>query len=384
MMRITERVWDKLPDGRNAHLIKLNNENGVCVTVSDYGGTIQSLCTPDRNGRTGDIVLGYDTLEEYRKGTCYFGATVGRCANRIAGASFRLGSHVYDLTANENGNTLHGGSGFHTKLWSYEVRGDTLFLYYVSPDGEDGFPGNLKTELRMTLSKEGDFRMTFRAISDRDTVCNFTGHSYFNLAGVGSSDSYKEQKTKQVDSTPDNADCCGYLPERAGMETVAEHLLMVNAETYTPTDDWLIPMGEVSSVEGTIYDFRKEHPVGRENLDGNLVINHRESGVSPEQQEDQEKDLNPVCPGTFAARVREPKSGRILVVNSSLPGIQLYNGGGIPECTGKGGLLYGPQSGLCLEPQFFPDAIHHSAFGQPVLKAGELYEHYIEYQFRTD
>lgn len=334
-MKTEVKAWGMLPDGREAHLIQIMNEQGILVTVSDFGGIIQSLITPDRNGQPADIVLGYDTLEEYIEDGCYFGATVGRCANRIARAEFELNGKKYPLTANENGNTLHGGNGFSKKLWEFRLEKDAVNLTYQAPDGENGFPGNLKADLRITLSDSGVFRMEYHAVSDTDTLCNLTGHSYFNLKDV--------------------------------QGNVADHVLQIKAANYTPTDEKLIPTGDICPVERTAYDFRKARPVGTQALDGNLVL-----------------DRSDYVKADWAARVYEPESGRVLEVCTDLPGIQLYNGGGVTFRTGKGGLHYNPQSGLCLEPQFFPDAIHHPAFEAPILRAGEAWNHYIEYRFSTD
>ena len=377
-MQTEVKTWGILPDGRNAHLIQMNNGHGIVVTVSDYGGVIQSILTPDRNGQAADIVLGYDTLEEYIKDGCYFGATVGRCANRIAGARFELNGRKYRLTDNENGNTLHGGTGFSSKLWQFSTDPEAVTFTYDSPDGEDGFPGNLRVDIRMTLSEEGVFRMEYHAVSNADTLCNLTGHSYFNLKGVvgcsgvqtatgyiseDSAVTGQKPAAAELDHPPvqDHGSAGRTAQFVAGC--ISDHLLQINASQYTLADAALIPTGEIYSVEGTSYDFRTMRPVGKEDLDGNLVLADSDHP---------------------AARVYETDSGRVLEVCTSLPGIQLYNGGGVTPRTGKGGIAYAPQSGMCLEPQFFPDAIHHPAFAAPILREGDVWNHYIEYRFSTE
>ncbi len=339
-MSIYEETFGSLPDGREILRFQIQNKNGIIVSILNYGGIIQSILTPDRNGAKEDIVLGYDTAEEYVKDDCCFGATIGRVANRIAGASLELAGNKYLLTANEGDATLHGGSGFHKKLWDYEVCEDVLILRYTSPDGEDGFPGTLKIEQTITLSDDNVLRLEYAAVSDRTTVCSLTGHSYFNLCGAS---------LMNAEGTSSQA------------KTVADHQLQIAAKEYTPTGDDLIPTGEICPVSGTPYDFLGARNVGNVPLDGNLVLSH---GIKK-----------------WDGRLYDPASGRFLSVRTSLPGLQVYNGTGITLRKGKGGIVYNPQTGLCLEPQFYPDAVHHPQFPQPVLQAGEEYRHYIEYRF---
>lgn len=331
-MKSTVESWGKMNNGTEVHRIRLENNNGMSVSVLNYGGIIQSLCVPDRNGVLEDVVLGYDSLEEYIADDCYFGALVGRVANRIAGASFELNGKNYRLSANEGDNTLHGGSGFHKKLWDFEVNEETLLLKRESPDGEDGFPGNLKSEIRFTLSEENVLRLDFSAVSDQTTLCSLTSHSYFNLHGVSNA-----------------------------VQSISDHQLQIGAMEYTPAGEDLLPTGEICSVQGTKYNFIGARTIGEEELDGNLVLTHANKN--------------------WDARMLDPESGRVMILKTSLPGLQIYNGTGITKRSGKGGTVYGPQSGLAIEPQFFPDAIHHPEFPQPVLKSGEEYSHYIEYRF---
>lgn len=326
-MKLTVRDWGALPDGQQAHLITISADNGTAVTLSDYGAIVQSIMTRDRNGMPDDIVLGYDTLEEYVQDELFFGACAGRYANRIAGARLSLNGEVWPLTENENGNILHGGVGFHKKLWELENDGGSVLLRRVSAHLEDGFPGELETQVRVTLDAEGRLRFEYTARSSRDTVCSLTNHSYFNLTGMGA---------------------------------VGGHILQVNASQMTPVDAQLLPTGEIAPVDGTDYDFRAPRNVGLAGLDCNLVL---DGGEKP------------------AAVLTEQSTGRRMELWTDLPGLQLYNGGGIKPRIGKGNMHYRAHSGVCLEPQHFPDAMHHENFPSPVLRAGEVYSRYIEYRF---
>lgn len=308
---VKKELFGKTKEGREVFQFTLQNERGVAAGILNYGGTIRQILTPDRTGQISDIVLGYDTVTEYEENDGYFGAAVGRVANRIKGAAFELNGESYTLTANEGSNMLHGGSGFHTKIWDDEMRDDALVLKYTSPDGEDGFPGNLRVEQIITLSEENVLRIEYHAFCDKDTLCSLTGHSYFNLSG-------------------------GFTG------TVAAHQMQIAANEYTPVGEDLIPTGEVLPVAGTAYDFLSARAVGTAPLDVNLVLS---------------KAFR-----KWDVRVLDPSTGRFLSERTSLPGLQVYNGTGITERKGKGGALYGLQSGLALEPQFYPDAIHHPEF----------------------
>ncbi len=327
-MKLTARDWGALPDGGKAQLITLSASDGTAVTLSNYGAITQSIMTRDRNGMPDDIVLGYDTLEEYVNDELFFGACAGRYANRIGKAELPLGGEVWPLTANENGNTLHGGTGFHKKLWDLDSEGGSVILSRVSPHLEDGFPGELSVQVRVTLDS-GRLRFDYMASSDRDTVCSLTNHSYFNLIGMGSA---------------------------------GGHILQVNASRLTPVDGQLLPTGELAEVEGTDYDFREPRAVGLSELDCNLALD----GVDAP-----------------AAVLSEPETGRKMELWTDLPGLQLYNGGSITPRLGKGNMHYRAHSGICLEPQHFPDAVHHKNFPSAVLRAGEVYSRYIEYRFST-
>lgn len=329
-MEITCKEWGVLQDGRTVQLYSMVNRSGSSVSISTYGGIITSIIMPDRTGKMEDIVLGYDSLEEYVSDDGYLGAMIGRYANRIAGASFSMGGTLWNLTKNQGENTLHGGSGFHKKLWIANVSSERLVLSYHSPHGEDGFPGNLDVSLSFVLSEDNCFSIETEAISDRDTVCSITNHTYFNLAAKGD---------------------------------IFSNLFQIFSENYTPCSSSLIPDGSICSVEGTPYDFRQQRHLTEKKLDVNYVI---PSGQS-------------IC-----AKVVEPKSGRVLAVMSDLPAMQFYAGGGLKLRRGKGKNLYGPNSGFCMEPQHFPNSPNTPEFPSCTLKKGERYRHTIQFRFLVE
>ena len=306
--------------------------------ILPYGATLQSLLVPDRNGVQRDVVLGYESLAEYQQNDGYLGATVGRCANRIAGAQFALDGTVYPLAANEGENQLHSGPhGLHQKVWAWEQRAEnSVTLRAVSPDGEDGYPGTLEVAVTYTLS-DGALEIDYKAESDYDTVCNLTNHAYFNLAGQGSG-------------------------------SVAGHLLRVNADHYTPCGAGTIPTGEVRAVDGTALDLRQA-----------TVLGDRLGAA--ELAEYGGYDHNFCLRGSNAAQLRCPESGISMDVETTLPGLQVYTAGFLTERSGKDGAIYGKNHGVCLETQFWPDAMHHEHFPSPVLQAGEVYRHRTAYRF---
>ena len=326
-MLITSEIWGAMPDGRPVHLYRLSNASGNSVSVTDLGATIVSVIMPDASGTQADVVLGYDTVEEYLAGGNYFGATVGRYANRIGGGTFTLNGQQWNVTVNQGENCLHGGGGIHKKLWTGTVSEEGLLLQLRSPHGEDGFPGNLEISVLFTLSEDNRLTMDMKAVSDQDTVCCLTNHSYFNLAGRG--------------------DTCS-------------HLFRIFADRYTPFLPNKLPDGTLQSVEGTLFDFRKAQPLPTGRLDVNYAI--------PEGQE-------------LYAEVKDPSSGRTLRVFSDLPAMVFYTAGGLSPCLGKSGSTYGPNSGFCLEPQYFPNSPNMPQFPSCVLKKGGVYHHTIQYQF---
>lgn len=325
-------------EGLDIPLIRLV-EGDIRVELLPFGAAIRAISVPDRQGRPTDVCLGYDRLEDYRDYDACFGGTIGRCANRIGGAAFTLNGRTYHLTANEGRNQLHGGKvGFHKKLWRFTCAPGAVTFLLNSPDGEEGFPGNLHAEVTYSLS--GDtLTVDYRALSDADTVVNLTNHAYFNLAGH--------------DGGP-----------------VADHQLTVRAAAYTPAGAGNIPTGEILPVEGTPLDLRTGAVLG-ERLDDAFLAASRgydhnyvlDRGAAP------------------AAELWCPRTGIGLALDTTLPGMQLYTAGFLTERTGKSGAVYGPGHAVCLEPQFFPDAVNHGNFPSPVLKAGAECRQTIRYRF---
>jgi aldose 1-epimerase len=322
-------------DEQEVYLYTLRNERGLEVSITNYGGAVVSLKTADRNGSLADVVLGFETLEEYVRNPRYFGGLIGRHANRIGRGKFSLDGVEYQLTQNNGANHLHGGAkGFDKRVWATdEIRDDTdnLRLEYFSRDGEEGYPGNLKAEVTYTLSADNELRTEYRATTDRATIVNLTNHSYFNLAGRGD---------------------------------ILGHELTLHADGFTPVSDELIPTGEIKSVENTRMDFRESRPIAAGGYDHNFAL------------EDYDRSLRP------AARLYEPISGRVMEILTTEPGIQFYSGNFLDgSLTGKGGVVYYQYTGLCLEPQHFPDAPNHPNFPSTVLRPGEVYKHVSVYRF---
>jgi aldose 1-epimerase len=341
---VSKRSFGHTADGTPVELYTLA-DGKVEVRITNYGGIITALRTPDRDGKFDDIVLGYDTVDKYIAKTAYFGAIIGRYANRIAHGRFQLDGKTYSIPKNDGDNTLHGGiRGFDKVVWSAREIKDGVELTYVSKDGEEGFPGTLTTIVRYTL--EGNaLRIEYWATTDKDTVLNLTNHSYFNLAGQG-----KGQ--------------------------VLEHVVKINSSKITPVDADLIPTGEIKSVEGTPFDFRTPHAIGERieakdeqlrfgiGYDENFVLDHPEGQL------------------TEAAEVYEPTTGRILRVLTTEPAVQLYTGNHLDgSITGKGGRVYKPRFALCLETQHYPDSPNHANFPSTELKPGQKFHSVTVYQF---
>ncbi len=339
---VQKSSFGKLPSGAAVDLFTLTNADGLTAKITNYGTIITELHVPNRQGRLGDVVLGFDNLEQYLKGHPYFGCTVGRVANRIAKGQFTLEGKTYKLAINNGPNSLHGGlKGFDKIVWKAEPQsGAAVKFSYTSPDGEEDYPGQLDVTVLMTLSDANELRMDYTAVTDRATPVNLTNHSYFNLAGQGD---------------------------------VLGHELMIAAEAYTPTDADLIPTGEIKPVKGTPLDFTTPRPIGaqigqlRKNelgYDHNYVL------------------LNGGGSLRLAARVREPVSGRVMEVHSTEPGMQLYTGNFLDgSLTGKRGVVYRKHSALCLETQHFPDSVHHPNFPSIILQLGETYRQTTLYKF---
>ena len=349
MTRISRTPWGK-HENRDVHLFTLVNEAGMKAEILNLGGILVSLHVPDRNGRTADVVLGCDTLEDYVKPNPFFGALVGRYANRIAGAEFTLNGTNYPLVPSEGKNQLHGGTeGFNKKIWDSAIlsgpEGDRLVLSYFSRDGEQGFPGNLDVTVVYALTDDNALSIGYTARSDKDTVVNLTNHSYFNLAGHDSG-------------------------------TMLAQEMQLNASRFTVIGEGSIPTGELRPVEGTPFDFRTPVAIGArireedpqllltKGYDHNYVIDR--SGLAP----------------AACAEVRDPVSGRVMSVVTDKPGVQLYCGNFLDgKQPGKGGCTYPQHAGFCLETQFFPDSVHFPEFPSAVLKAGETYRFTTTYAF---
>jgi aldose 1-epimerase len=335
---VTKAPYGKMPDGAAVDIYTMTNAHGVEIKAITYGGIITSLRVPDRAGRIGDIVLGFDDLGGYLKDHPFFGAIIGRYGNRIGKAQFTLSGRTHKLAANNGPNHLHGGNkGFDKVLWQAQAAasGAGVTFTRTSADGEEGYPGNLKVSVTYTLTDKNELVVDYLATTDRATPVNLTQHSYFNLAGSGD---------------------------------VLSHELTLNADRYTPVDSTLIPTGEIAPVQGTPFDFRKSTAIGArinqpheqlkfgQGYDHNWVLNRSGAGL---QQ---------------AARVVEPKSGRTLDITTTEPGIQFYAGNFLDgTLKGKGGQVYKHRTGFCLETQHYPDSPNKPNFPSTILEPGKEY-----------
>lgn len=329
-----------LPSGEQASLYTISCGK-LTAMVSDYGATLVRLFVPDKDGNTADVVLGYDDVNGYAGGGACFGATVGRNANRVGGASFLLNGKQVTMSANENGNNLHSGPDtYYTRMWRAEaVTESSVTLRLDSPHGDQGFPGNAVIRVTYALENPAALRITYDAVSDRDTVFNMTNHTYFNLAGH---------------------DQCG---------KAMDQVLTLPARFFNPDDAESIPTGEMRSVEGTPMDFREPKPIGRD-LHADYEPLHLQQGYD----HNFEVFCNP------CAILSDSVSGRVMTVTTDCHGIQFYSGNHIDE-DGKGGVHYGKNSGVALETQFYPDSVHHPEWPQPFVKAGEKYHSATVYSF---
>ena len=329
--------FGKTADGKAVDLYTLTNKHGLVAKVTNYGGILTELHVPDKSGQKGNVVLGFATLDPYVKGHPFFGATTGRVANRIGKGKFTLDGKEYTLFVNNPPNSLHGGKvGFDKKVWDAEPvdskAGPALRLRYVSPDGEEGYPGTLTTTVVYTLTNDDELKIDYKATTNKPTIVNLTNHSYFNLAGDGNG-------------------------------TILDHELMINADKYTVFDSTQIPTGEIKSVEGTPLDFRKATPIGQriEQVDGggydhNFVLTGKTGQMK------------------LCARVRDPRSGRVMEIRTTEPGVQLYTANGLNgSITGVSGKPYPKYGAFCLETQHYPDSVNHPEFPSVVLRPGETY-----------
>ncbi|MCW1381638.1 galactose mutarotase [Novosphingobium sp. KCTC 2891] len=351
----TQAPAGKLADGTEVSAITLKAANGVSARILAYGATLQSLCAPGRDGKAADVVLGYDDLASYVDHPNYFGVTVGRYANRIAGGTFALDGKTFQLPLNDKTNSLHGGGkGFDKVVWKVvSVKSGpvaSVVLSHVSPDGDSGYPGKLATTVTYSLDEAGNLTIAFEAKSDKPTVVNMTNHAIFDMAGEGSP-----------------AGAMGQM-------------LTIPAAAYTPVDDKLIPTGELRKVEGSVFDFRQPRRVAdglRDGRDQQIVFGR---GYDHNFALDKGVTTNP----QLAARLEDPASGRTLEVLSTEPGVQFYSGNFLDgTLIGKGGRLYRMGDGIALEPQKFPDAPNHPSFVSARVDPGKPYRHVMIYRLTT-
>lgn len=348
-MSISKREFGVTKDGKQAHLYTITGENGMEAAVTDYGAILVSLIVPDARGIRKDLVLGYDHLADYEENSCFFGATIGRSANRIGGAVFTIDGTQYHPAANENGNNLHTdfSNGFHKVLWEAEVleQEQAVRFSYVSPDGENGFPGTLKISVTYTLLPDMGIQIAYDGVSDKKTLINVTNHSYFNLGG-----------------------------HDAG--SICDETMMICADGFAEILPGAIPTGRILPVEGTPMDFRTAKRIGDE-------IDAEYEQLTLVQGYDHNWALNTAYGKVEKiAQVEDEKAGRVMEVWSDLPGVQFYAGNCITPQTGKGGAHYDKRCALCLETQYFPNSINIPEFIQPVFEAGQPYHTTTVYKFR--
>lgn len=352
-MSIEKSFFGTTKSGVKADIFTITNKNGAQLKVTNYGGTLVSIIVPGKNGKLNDVILGYDDLKSYENADFYFGALVGRHANRIKNAEFTLNGKLYKVTKNSGKHQLHGGfKGFNSKVWDAEIVNksgkEALKLTYTSVDGEEGFPGTLNVSAVYSLTDDNAVEVDYNAVSDKDTIVNLTHHTYFNLGGHASGNIMNEK-------------------------------VMLNADKFTPIDKDIIPTGEIRDVEGTFMDFRKLTTVGdrikhlkedeqltlANGFDQNWVIK-RENGERLAK----------------AAEMYDENTGIDMEVYTTMPGVQFYTGnflnGSFP---GKGGAIYNQRAGLCFEPQYFPNALECKNFEPPILKKGDEYNHTMIYKF---
>lgn len=345
-MNVQKATFGKLPDGREVHLFTLTNDKGTIVKVTNYGGIITSIVIPGKSGKTDNVVCGFDRLEDYLSDQYlnsypYFGSIIGRCANRIANGHMEVEGKTYQMAVNNGPNHLHGGNvGFDRRLWDARTfqndRTAGVELSYLSPDGEENYPGNLNVKCTYSLNNDNELAMEYEAVTDRTTVINLTNHTYFNLTG--------------------------------GLENILNHELKLSAEKITESAD-LIPTGKILAVKDTVFDFSdfKSFAEGLDQLptgyDNNFVLD------------------NPGGKLMYTGTLREKSSGRQVDVFTTQPAIQIYTGYYIPELTIDGEKKFGSYSGVALETQHYPDAVHHPDFPSTFLKPGETFNEKTVYKF---
>lgn len=350
-LTISAASFGQLPDGSTAQLFTLENRGGIKVCISDFGGIITQILAPDRHGGLADIVLGYDTLADYVADRAFFGATIGRFGNRIANGRFAIDGETHQLAQNDGAHHLHGGpQGFHKTKWdAYTMNlpgAVALVLRHVSPDGDQGYPGQLSATITYQINADNELRVRYHAITDKPTPVNLTQHTYFNLAGQG---------------------------------TILNQELTIHADHYTPIDQTLIPLGMHMPVSGTPFDFRASRTIGERIADVHEQLNHG-SGY------DHNFVLNSALHAGYrpAARLFDRASGRVLELVTQEPGLQFYSGNFLDDTLSGKGRRYPYRGGLCLEPQHFPDSPNHPTFPDTILRPGKEYRSESIYRFSTD
>jgi aldose 1-epimerase len=353
--KMQKQAFGKIQDGQSVDLYTLTNKSGMTVAISNFGGTLVSLKVPGRDGKVGDVVLGYDNPADYENGKAYFGGTIGRYGNRIAHGKFTLDGVVYTLPLNDGPNTLHGGvRGFNKRVWTARdvssSAGEALELTYVSKDGEEGFPGTLTVKVVYTVpADENAVKIDYTATTDKDTVLNLTNHSYFNLSGQGNGD-------------------------------ILQHQLKLYASQFTPVDATLIPTGKLQDVHNTPFDFLQPTTIGAR-------INQDDQQLKLGKGYDHNWVLDKKLPGTMslAARAYDAQSGRVLEVSTTEPGVQFYTGNFLDGTVhGKDGKVYGYRSAFCLETQHFPDSPNQKNFPSAELKPGQTLHSTSIYKFTVE
>jgi aldose 1-epimerase len=349
-MSVTTAPYGTTDTGETVNIFTLRNSHGMEVQIINFGARITSIKVPDRDGKFAEVTLGYDNLEGWLGDRSFFGATVGRFANRIAKGKFTIDETTYQLPVRNGGNSLHGGPrGFHKQMWksagTFEKDGRVgVVLELVSPDGDQGFPGRLDEQITYSLGGKNDLRIDYRITTSAPTIVNPTNHTYFNLSGEGSG-------------------------------LINDHVVQLNASHYTPTDDASIPTGEIAPVEGTPMDLRKPTPISA-HVDDKFPALENAGGYDHNYVIDG-KGLRP------GATVYDPKSGRVLEMLTTEPGVQFFTGNSLGNRPGRGGHLSPPRSAFCLETQHFPDSPNHSNFPTTVLRPGEVFTSTTIYQFST-
>ncbi len=351
-VRLEKTDFGATPDGRTVWLFTLANAKGMKAKVMSYGATLAAVETPDREGKTADVTLGFDNFPDYLTKNRFFGSIAGRYANRIANGTFTLGGKTYQLAVNSKPNHIHGGAqGFDKRVWNAEpfereTEAGVIFTY-LSPDGEEGYPGNLKATVIYTLNNRNELSIQYYAETDKPTPVNLTNHAYFNLAGQGNGD-------------------------------VLNHVVMINADRFTPVNENLIPTGELRGVQNTPLDFTRPARIGDriedpyqqmqfgKGYDHNFVLNSQDGSLA------------------LAARVSEPSSGRVMEVYTTQPGVQLYTGNFLDGVTGKEGKAYPRRSGFCLETQHYPNSPNQPNFPSTILRPGEKYNQKTVFKFSVE